>query len=217
MRNLTISAVRAAALSWIAVMRRSTLSKRLLPHRLGITLANLPRQTPYLLAPTDGILPPAPPGHLKLGLAWSGNRLHQVNERRSLALAELEPVLRLPGVTFYSLQVDVPPRDESNLGRFPNLVDLRPRLRDFQDTAAMVAQLDLVLTVDTAVAHLAGALARPTWTLLAQAADWRWLLDRTDTPWYPTMRLFRQTEPGDWRPVVATLAAELIKLGGWPA
>ena len=94
-------------------------------------------------------------------------------------------------------------------GPAARLVDLAPILGDFADTAAAVSCLDLVITVDTAVAHLAGALATPVWTLLPFAADWRWLEDRTDSPWYPTMRLFRQPAPGDWTSVVSAVAAAL--------
>ena len=90
-----------------------------------------------------------------------------------------------------------------------NLYDVRNKISDFADTAGIIANLDLVITVDTAVAHLAGALGKPVWVLLAFAADWRWLLDRDDSPWYPTMRLFRQKKPGDWESVIANVAEAL--------
>lgn len=108
-----------------------------------------------------------------------------------------------------SLQKDRSDDDVALLRRHPEIIDLGPWLDDFAAAAAAISRLDLVIAVDTAVAHLAGALARPTWTLLATTPDWRWLVGREDTPWYPTMRLFRQPAPGDWGAVVERVAAEL--------
>jgi ADP-heptose:LPS heptosyltransferase len=105
--------------------------------------------------------------------------------------------------------VTVPPRDEAVFGAGLKLVDLRGRLKDFLDTAAAVAELDLVIAVDTSVAHLAGALAKPVWTLLPYTPDWRWLMARSDSPWYPTMRLFRQAQRGQWPPVIRQVAEAL--------
>jgi hypothetical protein len=122
-------------------------------------------------------------------------------------------LLQTPGVTFFSLQAEIPGRDEATLAAFANLIDLGPRLISFGDTAAVVRQVDLVITVDTALAHLAGALATPTWTLIPYCPDWRWMMGRTDTPWYPTMRLFRQPEPANWAAVIGLAAAELAKHG----
>jgi ADP-heptose:LPS heptosyltransferase len=112
-------------------------------------------------------------------------------------------------VVFHSLQVPVPEGDEACFHEYSNLVDAGARCRDFLDTAMAIRQLDLVISVDTAVAHLAGAMAKPVWTFVPYSADWRWFLDRTDTPWYPTMRLFRQSHRGQWQPVIAQAAAEL--------
>ena len=180
-----------------------------LPALLGATFESIPRQTPYLSAPHGEDLPPAPAGGMRVGLAWAGNPGHHEDAARSLCLEQLTPILETPGAVFYSLQVPVPPGDEAGFRAFPNLVDAGARCRDFMDTATALRQMDLVISVDTAVAHLAGALARPVWTFVPYAADWRWFLDRTDTIWYPTMRLFRQAHPGQWQPVIARVAAEL--------
>jgi Tfp pilus assembly protein PilF len=188
-----------------------------LPGILGVTLATIPNQVPYLKISITGQWPPDPAGQLKVGVVWAGNPAHHNNAHRSLRLREFAPILQVPGVKFYSLQVPIPPQDEtyfrkhfrSGPGAAANLVDLSGRFESFLATAAAVAELDLIIAVDTAVAHLAGALAKPVWTLLPFAPDWRWLLDREDTPWYPTMRLFRQNQRGQWPPVVARVAEEL--------
>jgi len=180
-----------------------------LPGLLDMTAPTIPGHTPYLQAPHGPPLPAAPAGHRKVGLVWAGNPAHHNDAARSLRLAELAPLLQVPGVTFYSLQRPVPARDEAAFRSTPNLVDLGGRLDDFLATAAAVAQLDLVIAVDTAVAHLAGALGKPTWTLLPFSPDWRWFLDRPDTPWYPTMRLCRQPQRGQWPPVLRQVAAAL--------
>jgi ADP-heptose:LPS heptosyltransferase len=108
-----------------------------------------------------------------------------------------------------SLQKPFPPADADAAGLFPNLVDMSSALTDFDETAALIANLDLVITVDTSMGHLAGAIGKPVWILLSKASDWRWLIDREDTPWYPTARLFRQSQPGAWAPIVADVAAAL--------
>ncbi len=110
---------------------------------------------------------------------------------------------------FYVVQTDRTGDDDAILAGLPEVVDLRPQLRDFADTAAVLADLDLVISVDTAVAHLAGAMARPVWIMLPFAPAWRWLLGREDSPWYPTARLFRQDRPGDWSDVIARVRAAL--------
>jgi hypothetical protein len=115
-------------------------------------------------------------------------------------------------VELYSLQVGAHAADVTEYGFQHRLHDLSPQLRDFGETAAAIDQLDLIITVDTAVAHLAGALAKPVWVVLPFAGDWRWLLQREDSPWYPTMRLFRQASPGDWAGVMATLARTLSEM-----
>jgi ADP-heptose:LPS heptosyltransferase len=126
-----------------------------------------------------------------------------------MALETLAPLGAVSGIRFYSLQKGDAARQALHAPPGLEVIDLSDELRDFADTAAALAGMDLVISVDTAVAHLAGAMAKPAWTLLKFAPDWRWLLGRDDCPWYPTMRLFRQREPGNWRPPVAAVAAAL--------
>jgi len=178
-----------------------------LPRVLGITRNNIPDETPYLQAPARETMPPAPPGCLKVGIAWAGNPNHYQDASRSVPLEVLSSVLQVPGISFYSLQQNVPSSDGPLLEKLPNVV--RFELQDFLDTASVIGELDLVIAVDSAVAHLAGALAKPVWVLLQHSPDWRWFLDRDDTPWYPNMRLFRQAERNDWTRPVARLAEAL--------
>jgi hypothetical protein len=139
----------------------------------------------------------------RVGLVWAGNPRHQEDRRRSMAFEQLLPLLRVPNVHFYSLQIE--PRSPADAV----VSDLAPHLTDFAETAAMVSELDLVICVDTAVAHLAGALGRPVWTLLPFVPDWRWGLEREDATWYPTMRLFRQRKAGDWEDVIRRVSEAL--------
>jgi len=150
---------------------------------------------------------------LKVGLVWAGNPGYKGDRNRSLAsLSMLEPVFGMEGVSFFSLLKGERSQEISALGLSDLIVDLAPALDDFADAAATISQLDLVISVDTAAAHLAGALSKPVWTLLPFASDWRWLLDREGSPWYPTMRLYRQTARGDWPGVIARVADELRRL-----
>lgn len=187
-----------------------------LPGILDVTLSNIPNQVPYLKISIDGNLPPAPAGKLKVGVVWAGNPSHHNNANRSIPLREFAPILQVPDVHFYSLQLPVPPQDETQFQSFlqstPNLTDLSGQLNSFLETATAVAGMDLIIAVDTGVAHLAGALARPVWTLLPFAPDWRWLLEREDTPWYPTMRLFRQKKRAQWQSVIARVSEGLADL-----
>ena len=183
-----------------------------LPGRLGLTLADLPGELPYLTPPTDRLAPwgerlgPRRPGERRVGLVWAGNPRHGNDANRSLPLAALAPLARIDGVRLFALQKG----ETAQTGDAAvELTDLAPHLHDFADTAAALAHLDLLITVDTAAAHLAGAVGRPVWTLLPFAPDWRWQLDRDDSPWYPTMHLFRQPQPGDWEAVVSRVAAAL--------
>jgi tetratricopeptide (TPR) repeat protein len=174
---------------------------------LQVTLDTIPNRVPYLAAPPGE---KSSRGRPKIGLAWAGNPGHNDDALRSLRLAELTPVLQTPGKDFYSLQMPVPERDQALFAATPNLAGLGGGFKDFLDTAAAVAELDLVIAVDTAVAHLAGALGKPVWLLLQHSPDWRWFRQCGDqTPWYPTMRLFRQTQRGQWPPVVAQVAEAL--------
>lgn len=146
---------------------------------------------------------------LKVGLAWGGNPAQPHDRYRSMPLSALAPLAGVPGVRFYSLQKGEPAKQTAAPAPGMHLTDWTQDLGEFADTAALMASLDLVISVCTSVTHLAGALARPAWTPLAFVADWRWLRGRDDTPWYATMRLFRQTTPGDWDGVVRTMAEQL--------
>jgi ADP-heptose:LPS heptosyltransferase len=146
-------------------------------------------------------------------VVWSGNPNHKGDRQRSIAAAQLLPHLIVPGVRLASLQKALRAADAPAMAALgADIVDLAPELADFSDTAAAVACLDLVITVDTSVAHLAGALGHPVWMLLPHALDWRWMRDREDTPWYPSMRLFRQRAPQAWDEAIARAATELARL-----
>jgi tetratricopeptide (TPR) repeat protein/glycosyltransferase involved in cell wall biosynthesis len=181
-----------------------------LPCVFGTTLNTIPAGVPYLPVP-KGEAPPElrDSGNLKVGIVWAGGTKHPQDRFRSVRLEEFAPLLAVPGIDFYSLQVGSRSLDLSQTGVAGNVVNLAPRLKNFADTAAAMMRLDLVISVDTSVVHLAGALGRPVWTLLPFASDWRWLSNRTDSPWYPTMRLFQQTAPGDWAGVFARVKTAL--------
>ncbi|WP_204153470.1 tetratricopeptide repeat protein [Leptolyngbya sp. CCY15150] len=181
-----------------------------LPWLLQITLDTLPNQVPYLSVPptTQLTLPATPPGIRKLGIVWAANPVNKTGSKRSCPLDHWQAIAQQPGLQLYSLQKDPNPEDQAWL-RAHGVIDLSGALSDLAETAAAIAQLDLVITVDTAVAHLSGALGQPTWVLLPAMADWRWMVDRSDSPWYPTARLFRQTTSGDWSPVIAAIATAL--------
>jgi hypothetical protein len=179
-----------------------------LPHRLGTHLDTIPADVPYLKADEARMarwadrLGPRDAGR-RIGVVWAGNVQSSNLRRRSLDPGLLGALADVPGVEWFSLQ-------KGSAARPPvDMTDWTAELLDFADTAALLTQLDLVITVDTAVAHLAGALGRPVWIMLLNAPDWRWLLRRADSPWYPTARLFRQHQPGDWNSVVQTIAQEL--------
>jgi glycosyl transferase family 9 (putative heptosyltransferase) len=155
---------------------------------------------------------------ITLQMNHAGVRQHQADKAREIKIAHhlvgdapcypLEPLLDTPGVSFVSLQVGPRARDFAALAEGA-IVDLSPELTDFAETAGAVKNLDLVIGVDTAVVHLAGATATPAWPMLAFSPDWRWMLNRDDSPWYPTLRLYRQTRPGDWTDVISRVAADL--------
>jgi tetratricopeptide (TPR) repeat protein len=184
-----------------------------LPNVLGITLESIPNPVPYLKPSGTGIgeLPPANDSAFRIGLVWAGNPAHQNDHGRSLPFRELEPLLGLTGISLYSLQIGKRVEDLRHSDSAGRIFDLSPRLTDFSATAALIDQLDLIISVDTAVAHLAGALAKPVWLLLPYAPDWRWLLGRADSPWYPTMRLFRQPSPGQWAGVIRAVVDQLAE------
>ncbi len=172
------------------------------PAALGTTLQTIPAAIPYLSGDPAPWKPLAGSGR-HFGLVWAGRPTHANDANRSIPLELFQPLFNLSGITWHSLQVG---GAADQLGRhgFP-LLNPAPGWRDFADTAGYVAQLDVVITVDTAIAHLAGALGRQSWVLLPKPSDWRWLSDRDDSPWYPTMRLFRQRNAGDWQPVIHEL------------
>ncbi|HIJ62008.1 MAG TPA: tetratricopeptide repeat protein [Rhodospirillaceae bacterium] len=145
-------------------------------------------------------------GGVRVGLVWAGNPQHPRDRQRSLPFPLAQRLLGLPGITWYSLQVG--PR-AGDIAGGPPLVDLAPELTDFADTAAALSALDLLVSVDTAVVHLAGALGRPAWVMLSHVADWRWGLTGETTPWYPSLRLFRQPREGDWEAVIDQVAGAL--------
>ena len=197
-----------------------------LPLALGTTLETIPNQVPYIrsrpekaaawkarLAASDA---------LRVGLVWSGNfvaghpELKATHARRNIPLQKLAP-LHMDGVTFFSLQkgqpaeAELPALVQAGWGG-PHIVDLTADLNDFSDTAALIDHLDLVISVDTSTAHLAGAMGKPVWVLNRFDTCWRWMLDRDDSPWYPTLKLYRQTTPGDWDSVVERVRDDLIGL-----
>lgn len=184
-----------------------------LPHVTGTTLDSIPASVPYISADPQRAREWA--ARLdrrarRIGIVWAGNPGHSNDRNRSIALSRFGPVLTGVDAAWYSLQVGPRAIDLKTISGLP-VTDLAPALRDFEDTAAAIANLDLVISVDTAVCHLAGAMGRPVWVLLPFAPDWRWLLRGEASPWYPTMRLFRQRAPGDWDGVVADLL-EALKL-----
>ncbi|MEO5378796.1 MAG: tetratricopeptide repeat-containing glycosyltransferase family protein [Magnetococcus sp. DMHC-6] len=151
-------------------------------------------------------------GLVKVGLSWSGNPEAAVNRCRACQLADFFVLLGMPGVRFYSLQKGQPAQQLTQLPEGHGVEDLSTQLTDFAETAAVLLHLDLLISTDTAIVHLAGGLGCPTWTLLHTASEWRWLQERSDSPWYPNMRLYRQSQPGDWRGVMKRVVRDLAVL-----
>ena len=188
-----------------------------LPLAFRTTLETIPQKVPYIsadaarcefwrewLAENEA--------SMKVGLVWAGRPTHTGDRQRSMQLRQFLPIFRVPDVDFVSLQFD---RGIEQIAQLPGRQPIRDAsadIHDFADTAALVSQLDLVIAVDTAVAHLAGALGKPVWVLLPSPPDWRWMLRREDSPWYPAMRLFRQQRALEWDPVIARLRKELQSL-----
>lgn len=174
----------------------------MLPGIFGATLEDVAWRGPYVRADTQRVAAwralVGPGAGLKVGLVWAGNPANWGDRKRSLSLDMLAPMARVPDATFYSLQIGPAAAEAASPPAGLRLVDHTAKIRDFSDTAALASLLDVVLTIDTAVCHLGGAMGVPTWVLLAFAADWRFHLERSDNPWYPTMRLFRQPRDGDW-------------------
>lgn len=186
-----------------------------LPALLGTTGASIPEAVPYLSADTDRLAHwrarlGARKG-LRVGLVWAGNPRHENDRWRSVELEQLLAALDAPA-QFVCLQRELRDGDRETLARWPQLLFFGTELKDFDDTAALCELMDVVISVDTSVAHLAGALGKPLWLLLPQVPDWRWMLEREDSPWYPTARLFRQHRTRDWAPVLQRVAGALA---GW--
>jgi hypothetical protein len=186
-----------------------------LPYILKTCLNTIPASIPYLHAgdepdsPLNAILK-AHDGQRRIGIVWAGSPKHQNDANRSCPLIHFQRLTEVEDVALFSLQKNEKETGltlkESGLNQ---VINLSPFLSDFADTAAAIMKLELVITVDTAVAHLAGALGKPVWVLLPFAPDWRWLLNREDSPWYPTMRLFRQRAPEDWESVFERVVSAL--------
>jgi len=186
-----------------------------LPRLFGTTLTNIPGGRGYLTpdprrraAWRDRLGNELKGSGIRVGLVWAGNPENTADWRRSVPLPLLTPLRGTNGLDLVSLQLHVPDTDRSAM-RALGLLDLAPDLTDFGETAAAIVNLDLVIAVDSAVAHLAAALGVPTWILVYHPADWRWMIDRTDSPWYPSVRLFRQDRAGDWTKPAAALFAAL--------
>jgi hypothetical protein len=194
-----------------------------LPAIFRTTLETIPAETPYLSVPahvpnresiTAALAPSA--GKMRIGCAWVGNPVHTRNHERSIPPSIFSELAKIQGVDWFAFQhgmgSEVP---------FPGVTPLSPLLSTFSDTAHSLSRLDLIITVDTSLAHLAGAMGIPVWLLVTHAPDWRWMLDRPDSPWYPTMRIFRQPRPGDWeavlRQVVQAFATEFHGCNGGAA
>ena len=187
-----------------------------LPRVFGTTAQSIPAAIPYIGVPEAKRAAARatfmPHGtKRRIGLCWAGNPAHGNDRHRSIPLAMLASLLALPGIAWFSLQQGDPAAQIAAARGAENIVPL-PEGTPLVDTAALLAELDLIITVDTSIAHLAGALSCPAWVLLPFAPDWRWQLVREDSPWYPTLRLFRQSRPGDWPSVIARVRTELEAL-----
>jgi len=181
-----------------------------LPHRMGTLLETVPAACPYLRVP-EGVVSPfgSGDGRRRVGIVWAGNPNHANDRNRSIDFSRLTPLFAAAGIEWVGLQVGVRAGDAAGTP----VVDISRDLTDFARTAAAMAELDLIVSVDTAAAHLAGALGRPVWVLLPHVPDWRWGMTGDATPWYPTARLFRQASPGDWAGVIEAVAAALRSTG----
>jgi len=193
-----------------------------LPLAFNTSLQTIPAETAYLTPPADAIArwrttpasistPGTAPSKRRIGLVWSG-RIKTRRENRAIPLALLEPLLQRDSEHWVLLQKEVPDSDKASLERILAQGHAHAPaypLNDFADTAALIATLDYVITIDTSVAHVAAALGKPTWILLPFAPDWRWLLGRDDSPWYPSVRLFRQALPGNWQGVIEAVRLAL--------
>ena len=186
-----------------------------LPAVFGTTLDTIPAEVPYVAADSQRAMywqDRLDDASFKVGIVWAGSPKHGNDHNRSCRVELFAPLASIDGVNLYALQKGEAAKEVGRLSQATAIDDLSRDLNDFGDTAAAVENLDLVISVDTALAHLVGAMGKPIWTLLPFAPDWRWMLERTDSPWYPTMRLFRQEEWGDWTCVFQEVAEQLRTL-----
>jgi tetratricopeptide (TPR) repeat protein len=186
-----------------------------LPFACKTELSNVPANIPYLHRSGEKLAKWQPRLAERLphvALAWSGRASHVNDRNRSLSLSQLEPLLAAEDVRFVSVQRELRPADAELLAREPRIIHVGGELDDFTDTAAVLSTVELLICVDTSIAHLAGALGRPAWVLLPFQPDWRWTLDRDRSPWYPALKLFRQPKAGDWASVIARVREELALL-----
>ncbi|SCA55987.1 TPR repeat-containing protein [Candidatus Terasakiella magnetica] len=171
-----------------------------LAHILDVDIDHIPGEVPLLKPPADGRfrVRPAPQGGANIGLVWGGSPTHKNDRRRSVELKHFLPLAGYKGVTVFSLQKGERAKELETTGAHCLFVDAAKELKDFADTASLIHSLDLIITIDTSVAHLAGALGKECWLMLPFTPDWRWMNEREDSPWYPHMRIFRQKKPTDW-------------------
>ncbi len=186
-----------------------------LPGLFGTTLDSIPSDIPYITADTGLIdqwrIRLDDDNKFKIGIVWAGNPNHKKDHSRSCSLSDFASLAKIPELSFYSLQKEQASLEACKWPGGRKITKLDNDISNFADTAAIIANLDLVISVDTVVAHLAGAIGKPVWTLLPFVPDWRWLLNRTDSPWYPSMRLFRQTRPNDWTGVFKLVKQALLQ------
>lgn len=187
-----------------------------LPHRFGTTLETIPNKTPYLKVPpgTKAKIRRRKEAKVNVAFVWAGRPTHSDDRFRSCPLSWFAALFDIPGVDFHSIQWGPRAAELDPHLKRPNVFSMTDKLTDFAETAAIIDQVDLVIAIDTAVAHLAGSLGKPVWTILPFGGEWRWLFRREDTPWYPNMRLFRQRILGDWRPVFQRMGAGLAQMAG---
>jgi tetratricopeptide (TPR) repeat protein len=186
-----------------------------LPLAFGTRMDNVPATIPYLKAPEDAVAhwrAKLPAAGLRVGIAWAGNPTYGKDSDRSILLKNILPASSVDGATFFGLQKDLREGDRQLMKTNPQIISLEGSITDFRDTAAVITCLDLVVSSDTSIVHLAGALGKSVWILLPANPDWRWLLERSDSPWYPTARLFRQKTDGDWSSVIDEVCAELLTM-----
>jgi hypothetical protein len=185
-----------------------------LPHIFRTTLETIPADVPYVRADPHRVARWREQfSHVgdavKVGIVWAGTPMHQNDRARSSKLSDFAPLATGANVRWYSLQKGAGAAQLANPPAGMDITPLGDELQDFGDTAALLECLDLLISVDTSPVHLAGALARPVWTLVARGPDWRWMLEREDSPWYPTLRLFRQTVSGQWSDVLERVKGAL--------